>query len=83
MKQTKVMQAMPMLALCVLVATPQLKNMTTAQVAEYLGIQPARVIRLEREHLLVPVDKGTDGKYLFDRGDVERYRDKAARLGGN
>jgi DNA-binding transcriptional MerR regulator len=56
--------------------------MTVAEVAEFLGVQIVRVQRLERESLLVAKDKAEDGSALFDDGDVKRYKDLAARLGG-
>ncbi|MFT4926637.1 MAG: DNA-binding transcriptional MerR regulator [Phenylobacterium sp.] len=56
--------------------------MTVAQVAEFLGVKEIRVERLERESLLVSKEKADDGTALFDEGDVQRYKDLAARLGG-
>lgn len=56
--------------------------MTVPQVAEFLGVQAARVERLEREHLLVAKDKTEDGSALFDEDDVKKYKELAARLGG-
>ena len=56
--------------------------MTVAQVAEFLGVQVARVERLERESLLMSKDKAEDGGALFDENDVNRYKELAARLGG-
>lgn len=56
--------------------------MTVEEVASYLGVQDVRVERLERESLLVSKDKDTDGKPLFDREDVERYKEFAQRIGG-
>jgi DNA-binding transcriptional MerR regulator len=56
--------------------------MTVAQVAEFLGVQVVRVERLERESLLVAKEKAADGSALFDEGDVKKYKDLAARLGG-
>jgi len=56
--------------------------MTVPQVAEFLGVQVARVERLEREHLLVARDKAADGTAMFDEEDVKKYKELAARLGG-
>lgn len=56
--------------------------MTVAQVAEYLGIKDVRVQRLEREHLLNAKEKDAAGAPLFDRVDVEKYKELAERLGG-
>ncbi|MCC2617160.1 MerR family transcriptional regulator [Aestuariibacter halophilus] len=56
--------------------------MSVAEVAEYLGVQEIRVERLERESLLVSKDKDADGRPLFDREDVERYKVFAERIGG-
>ena len=56
--------------------------MTVAEVAQYLGIQDVRVQRLEREHLLNAKEKDASGAPLFDRTDVEKYKELAERLGG-
>ncbi|MCW8091945.1 helix-turn-helix domain-containing protein [Alteromonas sp. ASW11-130] len=56
--------------------------MTVAEVAAYLDIKEVRVERLERESLLVSKEKDGDGNPLFDKGDVERYKVLAERLGG-
>ncbi|GBL03822.1 helix-turn-helix domain-containing protein [Glaciecola sp. KUL10] len=56
--------------------------MTVSEVAEFLAIQDVRVERLERESLLMSKDKDADGNPLFDKGDVERYKELAERLGG-
>jgi DNA-binding transcriptional MerR regulator len=56
--------------------------MSVTEVAEFLGVQDVRVERLEREHLLVSKEKDAEGKPMFDRGDVERYKEFAERLGG-
>ena len=56
--------------------------MTVAEVAEFLGVQAIRVERLEREHLLSAKDKDAAGAPLFDKTDVEKYKELAARLGG-
>lgn len=56
--------------------------MTVGQVAEFLGVQAIRVERLARENLLVPADKDSNGKPMFDAEDVKRYKTLAERLGG-
>lgn len=56
--------------------------MTVDEVATYLGVQEVRVERLERESLLVSKDKDAEGKPLFDKADVEKYKQFAERIGG-
>lgn len=56
--------------------------MTVQEVASYLDIQDVRVERLERESLLMSKDKDSQGKPLFDKEDVERYKQFAERIGG-
>ncbi|GEA12849.1 helix-turn-helix domain-containing protein [Alteromonas sp. KUL49] len=56
--------------------------MTVKEVAAFLDVQEVRVERLAREHLLISKDKDADGNPLFDRGDVEKYKELAERLGG-
>ncbi|OFC69960.1 MerR family transcriptional regulator [Alteromonas confluentis] len=56
--------------------------MSIEEVANYLGVQPIRVERLEREHLLIAKSKSEDGKPLFEEDDVARYKQLAERLGG-
>ena len=56
--------------------------MTVAEVADFLGVSELRVERLEREHLLIAKDKDANDKPLFERADVERYKELAERLGG-
>ncbi|GAB3026704.1 MerR family transcriptional regulator [Bowmanella dokdonensis] len=56
--------------------------MSVSEVAEYLGVQEIRVERLERESLLVSKDKDAEGKPLFDKDDVQRYKEFAERIGG-
>lgn len=56
--------------------------MSVTEVAEFLGVQEVRVERLEREHLLISKDKDEAGAPLFDRQDVEKYKELAERLGG-
>ncbi|KMT66250.1 hypothetical protein [Catenovulum maritimum] len=56
--------------------------MTVKEVAEFLGVQDLRVLRLEREHLLVAKDKDSEGSPLFEKDAVEKYKELAKRLGG-
>jgi hypothetical protein len=56
--------------------------MTIAEVASFLSVQDIRVQRLERESLLLSKDKDADGNPLFDKNDVEKYKELAQRLGG-
>lgn len=56
--------------------------MTVKDVADFLGVQELRVERLERESLLMSKDKDPDGKPLFDRTAVEKYKEFAERIGG-
>lgn len=56
--------------------------MTVDEVANFLGIEVIRVERLERESLLIAVDKDEQGKPLFNSADVEKYKVLAERLGG-
>lgn len=56
--------------------------MTVAEVAEFLGVKELRVERLERESLLISKDKDGEGKPLFDKPDVEKYKEFAERIGG-
>lgn len=56
--------------------------MTVAEVAAFLGVQEVRVVRLEREHLLISADKASDGSPLFEREAVEKYKELAERFGG-
>ncbi len=56
--------------------------MTVAEVAEFLGVQELRIERLERESLLISKDKDENGKPLFDRNVVEKYKEFAERIGG-
>jgi hypothetical protein len=56
--------------------------MTVSEVADYLSVQDVRVQRLERESLLMSKDKDGDGNPLFDKTDVEKYKELAERLGG-
>ncbi|WJG09140.1 helix-turn-helix domain-containing protein [Aliiglaciecola sp. LCG003] len=56
--------------------------MSVTEVAEFLGVQELRVERLERESLLISKDKDAEGKPLFDKSDVEKYKEFAERIGG-
>lgn len=56
--------------------------MTVSEVAEFLGVQEIRVERLERESLLTAKEKDPSGAPLFDRADVEKYKEFAERIGG-
>ena len=56
--------------------------MSVTEVAEFLGVQELRVERLERESLLISKDKDESGKPLFDKSDVEKYKEFAERIGG-
>lgn len=56
--------------------------MNVDEVAEFLGVQSIRVERLARENLLVTSEKDEQGKPLFKKEDVERYKVLAERLGG-
>lgn len=56
--------------------------MTVAEVAEFLGVKDVRVIRLEREHLLAAKGEDEEGNPMFDKDDVEKYKEIAQRLGG-
>lgn len=56
--------------------------MTVSEVAAFLDVQEIRVERLERESLLIAKDKDVEGKPLFAREDVEKYKTLAERLGG-
>lgn len=56
--------------------------MNVKEVADFLNVQTVRVERLERESLLVAKAQSDDGKPLFAREDVEKYKKLAERLGG-
>ena len=62
----------------IIIMTP----MTTEHVAEFLGVKVERVKRLSRENLLVAKDNDADGQPIFDKTDVEKYKELAQRLGG-
>ena len=56
--------------------------MSVSEVAEFLGVKDVRVERLERESLLISKEKDEEGKPMFDRGDVEKYKEFVDRIGG-
>jgi hypothetical protein len=56
--------------------------MTVTEVADFLSVQDIRVQRLERESLLLSKEKDANGNPLFDKSDVEKYKELAERLGG-
>jgi hypothetical protein len=56
--------------------------MSVNEVADFLGVQESRVMRLEREHLLIAKEKSADDQPMFDKGDVAKYKELAERLGG-
>ncbi|MFC7002865.1 helix-turn-helix domain-containing protein [Pseudobowmanella zhangzhouensis] len=56
--------------------------MSVSDVAEFLGVQEIRVERLERESLLVAAYQDENGKPMFKREDVVKYKEFAERLGG-
>lgn len=56
--------------------------LSVPEVAELLGVQTARVERLERESLLISKAKDDSGQPLFEKEDVIKYKELAERLGG-
>jgi phage terminase Nu1 subunit (DNA packaging protein) len=56
--------------------------MTLTEVATFLGVQEARVARLERESLLVAKERTESDEPMFDDQDVTKYKKLAERLGG-
>ena len=56
--------------------------MSVAEVAEFLKVSELRVERLARERLLISKSNDDGGKPLFDKGDVQRYKTLAERIGG-
>jgi hypothetical protein len=56
--------------------------MSVAQVADFLAVQESRVLRLERERLLLSIEKNTEDAPMFDQADVAKYKELAQRLGG-
>ncbi|WP_342805434.1 helix-turn-helix domain-containing protein [Alteromonas sp. M12] len=55
---------------------------SVTEVANFLGVKNQRVERLERESLLASKAKDSQGKPLFDRNEVEKYKEFAERVGG-
>ncbi|MFY8273494.1 helix-turn-helix domain-containing protein [Pseudoalteromonas sp. SSDWG2] len=56
--------------------------MTSEQVAEFLGVKIERVKRLARESLLIAKSQDDNGDPMFEKTDVEKYKELAQRLGG-
>jgi hypothetical protein len=56
--------------------------MSVTEVADFLSVQEARVLRLERESLLIAKEKNAADEPMFDHGDVSKYKELAERLGG-
>ena len=56
--------------------------MSVAEVADFLSVQETRVLRLERESLLLAKEKDAADQPMFDEGDVTKYKELAERLGG-
>lgn len=56
--------------------------MSVADVASFLSVQEIRVLRLERESLLLSQEKDADDQPLFDKKDVSAFKELAERLGG-
>lgn len=56
--------------------------MSVAEVADFLSVQEVRVLRLERESLLIATEKNADDQPLFDQDVVTKYKELAERLGG-
>ena len=56
--------------------------MSIAEVADFLGVQEIRVERLERESLLVSASRDENGRPMFERAEVEKYKEFAERIGG-
>lgn len=56
--------------------------LNTSEVAEYLGVPEARVSRLERESLLIAVQKDENDQPMFEQEAVTKYKELAERLGG-
>ena len=56
--------------------------MTVSEVANYLGVQEARVTRLERERLLVSSPDSDADNPMFEKDAVAKYKELAERLGG-
>ncbi|MFT4652806.1 MAG: hypothetical protein ACI82S_000448 [Patiriisocius sp.] len=56
--------------------------MSVSQVANFLSLQEARVLLLERESLLISKEQNAEHEPMFDQGLVAKYKELAARLGG-
>jgi len=56
--------------------------MSAEQTAEFLGVKVERVKRLARESLLIAKSEDESGEPQFDRDDVTKYKELAARFGG-
>lgn len=56
--------------------------MSVAEVAEFLKVSELRVERLARERLLISKSADAGGKPMFEKGDVQRYKTLAERIGG-
>lgn len=56
--------------------------MSVAEVADFLSVQETRVLRLERESLLLAKEKDAADQPMFDESDVTKYKELAERLGG-
>lgn len=56
--------------------------MSVTEVASYLSVQEARVLRLERESLLTSAQKNDQEEPMFDKDAVTKYKELAERLGG-
>ena len=60
----------------------QMSLMSVAEVADFLSVQESRVLRLERESLLLAKEKNANGQPMFDKVTVAKYKVLAERLGG-
>ncbi len=56
--------------------------MSVNEVATFLDVQEARVLRLARESLLISKEKDATDSPLFEHNDVAKYKELAQRLGG-
>lgn len=52
-----------------------------SQVAEILGVAEARIERMTKENLLTVIEE-QDGKKMYDKAAIDRYKTFADRLGG-
>jgi uncharacterized small protein (DUF1192 family) len=64
------------------VSGEKMSLMSVAEVADFLSVQETRVLRLERESLLLAKEKDAADQPMFDEGDVAKYKELAERLGG-